>query len=34
MLDSLSDDPNVNYGPNELAMEDKESHGTINESDI
>ena len=34
MLDSLSDDRNINYGPDELAMEDKESHGTVNESDI
>ena len=24
----------MNYGPDELAMEDKESHGTVNESDI
>ena len=34
MLDSLSDDRNINYGLDELAMEDKESHGTVNESDI
>ena len=34
MLDSLSEDRNINYGPDELAMEDKESHGTVNESDI
>ena len=34
MLDSLSDDRNINYGPDELVMEDKESHGTANESDI
>ena len=34
MLDSLSDYRNINYGPDELAMEDKESHGTVNESDI
>ena len=34
MLDSLPDDRNINYGPDELAMEDKESHGTVNESDI
>ena len=34
MLDSFSDDRNINYGPDELAMEDKESHGTVNESDI
>ena len=34
MLDSLSDYRNINYGPDELVMEDKESHGTVNESDI
>ena len=34
MLDSLSDDRNINYGSDELAMEAKESHGTVNESDI
>ena len=34
MLDSLSDDRNINYGLDELAMEDKESYGTVNESDI
>ena len=34
MLDSLSEDRNINYGPDELAMEDKESHGTVNEIDI
>ena len=34
MLDSLSDDRNINYGPDGLAMEDKESHGTANDSDI
>ena len=34
MLDSLSDDRNLNYGPDKLAMEDKECHGTVNESDI
>ena len=34
MLDSLSDDRNINYGPDELAMEEKESHGTVKESDI
>ena len=30
----LSDDRNINYRPDEIAMEDKESHGTVNESDI
>ena len=34
MLDSLSDDRNINYGSDELDMEAKESHGTVNESDI
>ena len=34
MLDSLSDDLNISYGPNELTMEDKESHATVNESDL
>ena len=34
MLDSLSNDQNINYRPDELAMEDEESHGTVNESDI
>ena len=34
IVDSLSDDRNINYGLEELAMEDKESHGTVNESDI
>ena len=34
MLDSLSDDRKINYGLDEVAMEDKESHGTVNESDI
>ena len=34
MLDSLSNDQNINYGPDELAMEDEESHRTVNESDI
>ena len=33
LLDSLSDDRNINCGPDELAMGDKESHGTVNESD-
>ena len=31
MLDSLSNDRNINYRPDELAMEDKESHGTVSE---
>ena len=30
----MSDDRNINYRPDEIAMEDKESHGTVNESDI
>ena len=34
MLDSLSDDRNIKYGPDEVAMKDKESHGTVNESGI
>ena len=34
MLDRLSDDRNINYRLDELAMEDKECHGTVNESDI
>ena len=34
MLDSLSDDRNINYGLDELAMEEKGSHVTVNESDI
>ena len=34
MLDSLSDDRNISYGPDELVMEDKESHGSFNNSNI
>ena len=34
MLDSLSDDRNIKYGPDELAIKHKESHGTVNESGI
>ena len=34
MLDSLSDDRNIKYGPNELALKEKESHETVNESGI
>ena len=34
MLDSLPDDRNINCGPDELALEDKESHETTNISDI
>ena len=34
ILGSLSDDRNLNYGPDQQAMEDEESHGTFDESDI
>ena len=34
MLDSLSDNQNINSGPDKLALEYKESHGTVNESEI
>ena len=34
MLDSLSNDRNINYRPDELAMEDKEIHGTVSEVGI
>ena len=34
MLDRQSDDRNINYGLDELAMEDNESHGTVSESCI
>ena len=34
ILDSFSDEQNINSGPDKLALEDKEHHGTINEIDI
>ena len=34
ILDSFSDEQNVNSKPEKLALEDKEHRGTINEIDI
>lgn len=33
MLGSLSDDRNINSGPDELALEDKESHETESDTE-